>query len=139
MTRNLLKQYHNVIYRPLQLFSKETQKPISTVLSFERYAASNKWIPPRMLVERGLYTSATMRERRLWVMGESKVSPTKLRGNLYDDSVNIEENVGALEAASLRTDVSERELDTISEEMFQLYPDETTADTLFNGIKYVAY
>jgi small subunit ribosomal protein S11 len=64
-----------------------------------------------------------------YVPGRGKgPSPTKLRGRLIDGSDDSNSNIDALTTATLSQEV---EVDD-----FQLYPDENTADKLFNGIKY---
>ena len=56
-------------------------------------------------------------------LGKTKgPSPSDLRGKLIDGSDNIEENFEALSEAV--------------QEEFQIFPDETTSDKLFNGIKF---
>ena len=81
-----------------------------------------------------------MPARWVFKLGDTKgATPTKLRGKIFDESDNVKENIDALEAASLEADAGIRELETIVDEGFQLYPDETTGDTLFNGIKYVKF
>ena len=57
------------------------------------------------------------------ILGKTKgPSPSDLRGKLIDGSDNIEENFEALTEAV--------------QEEFQIFPDETTSEKLFNGIKF---
>ena len=57
------------------------------------------------------------------VLGKTKgPSPSDLRGKLVDESDNVEENFEALSSAIM--------------EEFQIFPDETTSEKLFNGIKF---
>ena len=57
------------------------------------------------------------------ILGKSKgPSPTDLRGKLVDESDNVEETLGALSEAV--------------QEEFQVFPDETTSEKTFNGIKF---
>ena len=67
-----------------------------------------------------------------FIPGKSHESPTKLRGQLYDDSDNVQENLDALTTTQLALP---EDAETKVDESFQLYPDETTGDQLFNGIK----
>ena len=90
-------------------------------------------------VTRGLYTSSGPLNRERFIA--DKVSTVKLRGKIYDESDNIQENLDALTSTQLAADATEAIQEDIKkkdeEESFQLYPDETTADRLFNGIKLV--
>ena len=73
---------------------------------------------------------------RLFKLGARGVSPTRLRGKEYDESDNIQDNVDALATAHLFEGIQpQQQFEEQEEEDFQLYPDETTADALFNGIK----
>ena len=139
MSRNLLQHFRNALCRhSLPLSSKTNHNQICAVLPSKHYVTYNSGSFPRTTTERGLYTSATMPARWVFKMGDTKgVTPTKLRGQIYDESDNQKENINALEAVSLEADAGIRELETKSDDNFQLYPDETTGDTLFNGIKYV--
>ena len=49
-------------------------------------------------------------------------SPNELRGKIVDESDNVEENIDALTTAMT--------------DRFQLFPDETTSNQIFNGIKF---
>ena len=66
------------------------------------------------------------------ILGKTKgVTATGLRGDIYDESQNVSENLSALESASLDAEASE----SLYDDTYQIYPDETTGDRLFNGIK----
>ena len=58
--------------------------------------------------------------------GITAPTPGKLRGKMVDDSDDITLNIGALS----------EEIAEGKGTSFQRFPDETTADTLFNGIKF---
>ncbi len=67
------------------------------------------------------------------------MTTSKLRSQSMDSSKDVEGNIEALSTASLIADAEAEEgVDKGSprEEKFQLYPDENTAERLFNGIKY---
>ena len=139
MSRNLLQHFHNALCRhSLQLSFKTNHNLLCAVLPTKHYVSYNSWSSTRNTTERGLCTSAAMLARNVFNFRESKgATPNKLRGPIFDESDNVKENIDALEAVSLEANAGIRELDTISDDSFQLYPDETTGDTLFNGIKYV--
>ena len=86
-------------------------------------------------VSRGFHTSGTLdMATKRFIPGKSHESTTKLRGKLFDDSDNVQENLDALTTTQLSL---QEDTQTKVDESFQLYPDETTADQLFNGIKLV--
>ena len=58
--------------------------------------------------------------------GLTAPTPAKLRGKMVDDSDDVALNIGALG----------EEISQGKASGFQRFPDETTADTLFNGIKF---
>ena len=73
------------------------------------------------------------------IIGRTKgVTAAKLRGDIYDESDESKENTTALESASLAEEASEYQLET-HRDIHNLFPDETTADILFNGVKYVVF
>ena len=73
------------------------------------------------------------------ILGTTKgVTATKLRGDIYDESVESKENISALESASVAEETDEYQLEA-HKDIHNLFPDENTGDTLFNGVKYVFY
>lgn len=70
------------------------------------------------------------------ILGTTKgVTATKLRGDIYDESVESKENISALESASVAEETDEYQLEA-HKDIHNLFPDENTGDTLFNGVKY---
>ena len=68
---------------------------------------------------------------RTLVIGETKgVTPNTMRGPIYDESDDTGETLSALESAHQAGLADENEI--IGSD---LYPDETTADKIFHGIK----
>jgi len=66
------------------------------------------------------------------IIGETKgITPNSMRGPIYDESDDTGETLSALESAHVAEPANENE--NIGSD---LYPDETTADKIFNGIKY---
>ena len=114
-------------------YNKMTQH---SVLSGQGYTSS-KYDYPHNLINRGFHTSGPVSRVQRYIVGKTKgVSPTDLRGKLYDESDNVKENLDALETVALSSEATEQQLANISQEdSFQIYPDETTSDTLFNGIR----
>ena len=65
------------------------------------------------------------------IIGETKgFTPSAMRGPMYDESDNTGETLSALESAHVAEQANENEIIGAD-----LYPDETTADKIFNGIK----
>ena len=65
------------------------------------------------------------------IIGETKgITPNSMRGPIYDESDDTGETLSALESAHVAEPANENE--NIGSD---LYPDETTADKIFNGIK----
>ena len=65
------------------------------------------------------------------IIGETKgITPNSMRGPIYDESDNTGETLSALESAHVAEPANENEIIGTD-----LYPDETTADRIFNGIK----
>ena len=143
MKGNALQLFRNILYTPLQTVCKLNNNGVLRSTSFiQNSKIYQEKYTPITYSRKELHSSSTLNEntgRHRIILGETKgITSTKLRGPMIDESDNITENLGALEAASLAAEANEdlaQELE--SKDNFQLYPDETTGDTLFNGVKYV--
>jgi len=142
MKGNALQLFRNILYTPLQTVCKLNNNGVLRSTSFiQNSKIYQEKYTPITYSWKELHSSSTLNEntgRHRIILGETKgITSTKLRGPMIDESDNITENLGALEAASLAAEANEdlaQELE--SKDNFQLYPDETTGDTLFNGVKF---
>lgn len=111
-----------------------TYSTIKTRCHTQIIESSKKLKPFQTLPSNQIHTSNTLDAVRDFKPGAGRrvilgltpnYSPSKLRGPIYDESDNTKDTLSALESAH---DLEEIEGDS-------LYPDETTADKLFDGIK----
>ena len=140
MRGNTLQLFRSLLYtQSLPSACKLNNNGILRSASFrQNYETCQEKYTVKSSCGRGFHTSVILNHRSARiVLGETKgVSPSKLRGQIFDESDNVKENLDALESASLAAETNKSQHQTIADEdEFQLYPDETTGDTFFKGLK----
>ena len=130
------KFIRNGLVRPLHTASYSTKKRNCQIQLME--TAFNTGPTLNSIINK-YHTSAFLKARETFkpgagrrvILGETKgYSPDKLRGPIYDESVDTKETISALESVHAEEQAGENELFSES-----IYPDETTADKIFHGVK----